>query len=366
MTSVTPGGHWHPAFKRQTFSNYEKSLLTFVLSVFEGELVVPRRDAPGRDYRQTYEQIGALCVRGVLRFLIHAGGWQRVAFPEADKISQGRIWEASNLAQPMTVTALGLELFPLLMDALVGELADDGSTKAQLALAANLQRIEEDGSPVERLLRLLVARPLSKLERCPMTLATLTRGSGLVSLWPGCTNFIDVPFDEPAATAALAEWGWCFPWLEFEAAGWWSRLDDAKFGGGVEAFASAVGQLQQRLSCVLVAARQTRNTALLLPVLRFFERQYSNCQDVDAFLEPLEWLTESSRLEEQQHFRDEWGRLLRVQTQLAEVRRHIQRTHPVDREVTEKLFIAAWERLGGERLVGSTERLREALERVLG
>lgn len=359
-----------PRLRWRPHTGHEQAALDFVRHLLEGQLVAPAEalDGPvGSFYRDTYERIGQMAVRGVLAFLVRSGGWAMARHIDAsgERVATGRLWHAPQMARlEPRLGANALLTCTELFEAF-GRRRLDQQRALPPSLLRAVEALGQSATPWEDLLLHLLARPLAMLNQGPQAVSVLTRASRFCALTLGAQSTLQ-PAPSPARIAeALDAWGWTLPWISEEVAWWWTQADAARFAGGLERFDDCVGRLTLVLESVIEHALAKGRHDWLLPIADFFTASYGAVEDVVAFSAPLEALSEGTPLRERQTHRDVWGRLLRAMSTLGRERTRIQRAHPVDREAAERIFLAYWEETGAEVTLTRVERLRAHLERVI-
>jgi len=350
---------------RRGHDSYEQLLLNFVHRLLEGRLLAPIEQRAVLVWRETAERIGRMYARGILLFLTSNGGWQQRRYVVGERLVTSRIWdcpafEALELRFGEAAIRLSIELF----EALSRNVGSDVEPETK-AVKACVKRIVTKGSATESLLLYLMARPLALTGSLPSLVGELARGNGRIQATIGVSPTFPIEVDKAALLRMFQEWGWTLPWLSGDLARWWVREDEQRFSAGLAHYQRVLKKLSTRFDVVLELAREHGRPDWSLPLLDYFCQTCNKLRRPEDTTEALEYMIESETHQMRQHYRDEWGRLLRTAGSLLQLRRQVRRRHPVDREPSDKMFLAAWKDRNFDGVLEKVEQLRIHLERVL-
>lgn len=336
-------------------------------------------------WAETASVVHAMMGRGVLRWLTGEGGWQKQPYVEGDLVKQGRIWETSafrGLVMRWSATSVSALVALNAVPPLTSTPKKQPSTKTKNAAASApdqraqqnpdflrvFQALDPVASPAEQFAFFLIAGGLSKHgEPGEMMRKGLVQRLGMSRVLFGPLLVVqgDVLLCQAADVEAWAKaWGWTFPWLARRWSARWCEADAGALSHGLERFGRVMRFLSTAMSSLCDAAETLGRLEWVLPVITFFMQAYA--QDQAPRMSLLGALMRQLKISERQDIQDTWGALLRVMYRLDQARVRIQRTHPADREPSERLLISYWQAHNVQPTAERVDALRQALERVLG
>lgn len=372
-----------------TSESYEQMVLDFVAALLdEGRLFLPARLPKKREvYRETVEILGQMYGRAVVGFWIRAGGWSRASYvvEDIDETRQGRMWDSVHMSR--ATPRFGKAAFELawqLLDEAVVMSSTTGHkpSDALLDLLASMPSEGEDHA-WETVLVYVMSRGFARTRGFREMMLALGEHNPLVQLVYGARFGMDV--DVEAVSSFLTGWGWALPWTYEILSEPWAEIDRTLLSRDLEHFTQTVARLDASISAVVEAALMHERHEWLLPVLDYFRLAYDYQGEPERLAEPLHIFTSTIKLSRRQQVFDAWAKLLKQLSVLEDERQRIQKTHPVDREAGERLFLSAWQGRRKESRDGTThddaelvsyrpmdeifpkvENLRTHLQRVVG
>lgn len=347
--------------------SYEQHVLQFVLGLLGGQhLTIPSAHGKREVYRETVQQLGQMLSRASLAFLIEEGGWrvERYVREDEDDTRRGRIWEAPMFAsRPPSFHHATLELCWLLMEESAVMAATTGHKPREAVMTALLES-SVDGSPWDGLAVYLLSRAFARQRGYREMVQAVGEHSPWVQLMEGGSRELRV--NREAVEGLLEAWGWTTPWLRETFARPWAVSNGSLLERDLEYFEATLARLQRVVGGVVDVALDAGRHEWLLPVLDYFRMAYDYKGSPEVLAEPLHIFTSTIKISKRQRVFDAWAELLKLLTRLEGERQRIGRTHPIDREAGEKLFLAVWQDDSLDATFEKVENLRTHLQRVVG